>query len=228
MDDAFQSVIATGAEASNVQMARTRGVTKNSELARRKLLDAAYQLFSRQGFKATSTEQIAGRAGYSQAAIFFHFGTKAGLLNACLEEALERAKESIPMAERQGTISLLGALDDAFDDHDTAELFARMMLEQSRSVVIQPIYAAFHAHIRDLICTELKAETGADADRCATSAATILSMMIGVHAEYRVENSRFDRADYRAMLLGVATLVIASLKSAAAADAVHERPYTPP
>ena len=34
----------------------------------------------------------AEHAGYGQAAVFFHFKTKAGLLQACLDSALEQAK----------------------------------------------------------------------------------------------------------------------------------------
>jgi AcrR family transcriptional regulator len=206
---------------------RVAGVTKNSVLARRKLLEAAYHLFSRQGFKATSAEQIADRAGYSQAAIFFHFKTKAGLLKACLDEALEQAKASLPVAERRGTIHLLGALDSAFDDYTNAELFARLMLEQNHSAVIQPIYAAFHAHVRDLICAELRHDTGAKADRCFLAAGALLSMLIGVHAAYRVEHTLLERQDYRAMLINVTTLVVASLKSDSAAKSGKWQRRTP-
>jgi AcrR family transcriptional regulator len=192
---------------------RVRGVTKNSALARRKLLDAAFKLFSRQGFKATSSQQIADRAGYSQATIYFHFNTKAGLLKACLEEALDRAKRSIPTAQQRGTVNLVGALDEVFDDHHTAELFARLMMEQGRSAVIQPIYAAFHAHVRDLIGAEVQHDTGADPARIAQAAGAILSMMVGVHAEYRVESKCFGRADYRTMLLNVSALLVENLKT---------------
>jgi AcrR family transcriptional regulator len=206
-----------------VPVRRVAGVTKNSALARRKLLDAAYHLFSRQGFKATSVEQIADRAGYSQAAAFFHFKTKAGLLKACLDEARARAKLSIPVAEQRGTVALVGALDEVFEDDATAELFARMMMEQSDNAAIQPIYAAFHAHIRGLISAELQHDTTADQGRCAQAAGGILSMMIGVHAAHRVENISFDRADYRAMLLDVAELIVASLRSDSASNTIKWR-----
>lgn len=191
---------------------RTRGVTRNSALARSKLLDAASLLFGRQGFRATSTEQIAEQAGYSQATLFFHFKTKLGVLRACLDEALERAIGALPQASARGALHLVGALDQAFYEHSTADLFTRLMAEQDGNAPIQPVYAAFHAHIRDLIAAELAAETDAPRARLIEAAGAILCMMIGVHAGHRVDSHRFDHSQYRAMLLNVTAMVIDSLR----------------
>lgn len=109
--------------------ARVRGVSKNSVEARRKILDSATAIFGAQGFARTSTEQVAEHAGYGQATVFFHFKTKAGLLEACLEEALARAKASLIPAEGSGVLDLVQRLDRAFDNSPTADLFARMMAE---------------------------------------------------------------------------------------------------
>jgi AcrR family transcriptional regulator len=190
---------------------QVRGATRNSALARRKLLDAADLLISRHGFKATSTEQIAGLAGYSQATLFFHFKTKLGILEACLDDALERAIAALPQASSRGTLHLLDALDTAFHDLGLADFFARLLMEQAGNPLIQPVYAAFRAHIRDLIEAELAVETGASPARLTEAAATIQCMLIGVHAAHRVESSVFDRARYRDMLLTVTTMVIDSL-----------------
>lgn len=187
-------------------------MSKNPDQARRRLVEAAIRLFGRRGFKATSTEEIAEAAGYGQATVFFHFKTKAGLLKACLDEALERAKALVPTGELGGTIALMTKLDSIFDDNPTAEFFARMMLEQSTNEIVRPIYAAFHAHIRDLIRDEIVSECRVEPEDAAGAAAAILSMMIGVHAEYRVENAIFDRRDYTAMLTRVAALILGDLR----------------
>lgn len=191
---------------------RTRGVSKNPEAARRKILESAIRLFGRQGFKTTSTEHIAEAAGYSQATVFFHFQTKGGLLKACLDEALERAKVLVPTGVHIGTVALMEKLDNVFDDNPTAEFFARMMLEQSSNQLVRPIYAEFHAHIREMIRDEIIADSGVSAEKATQTAAALLSMMIGVHAEYRVENAKFRRTDYTAMLIKVAFLLLADLR----------------
>jgi AcrR family transcriptional regulator len=56
------------------------------------ILIAALELFSKEGFKATSTSKVAKAAGVSEGLIFRHFGNKDGLLKAILELGEEKAK----------------------------------------------------------------------------------------------------------------------------------------
>ena len=190
---------------------RVRGVSKNPVEARRKILDAATLIFGRQGFARTRTEEIAEHAGYGQATVFFHFGTKAGLLEACLAAALERARTSLVPAAGSGALDLMQRLDRAFDNSPTADLFARMLVEFGENSAIHPLYADFHEHLRQLIAAELTRETGAQGQRAYLAAAAILAMMVGIHAEQRLETMRLTRTQFRAMLLTVTQLVIADL-----------------
>jgi len=57
-----------------------------------KILQAALELFAREGFKTTSTSKVAKHAGVSEGLIFRHFGNKDGLLEAILKEGEERIK----------------------------------------------------------------------------------------------------------------------------------------
>jgi AcrR family transcriptional regulator len=190
---------------------RVRGVSKNSAEAQRKILDSATLLFGEQGFARTKTDEIADHAGYSQAAIFFHFKTKAGLLEACLKEALARAKANLVLAENSGTIDLIQRLDRAFDNSTTADFFARILVEFGDNSTIRPVYANFHEHLRQLIASELTRETGAEGRRTYLAAASILAMMVGVHAEQRLESARLTRSDFREMLIEVTRLVLCDL-----------------
>ena len=190
---------------------RVRGVSKNSAEARRKILDSATAIFGRQGFARTSTEQVAEEAGYGQATVFFHFKTKAGLLEACLEDALARAKTQLVPAAGSGALDLIHRLDRAFDNSPTADLFARMFVEFGENATIHPLYADFHEHLRQLIAAELARETGVEGQRVYLAAAAILSMMVGIHAEQRLETKRIDRSQFRDMLLGMTRLVMADL-----------------
>lgn len=190
---------------------RVRGVSKNSAEAQRKILDSATLLFGEQGFARTKTDEIADHAGYSQAAIFFHFKTKAGLLEACLEEALARAKANLVPAENSGTIDLIQRLDRAFDNSTTADFFARILVEFGDNSTIRPVYANFHEHLRQLIASELTRETGVEGRRTYLAAASILAMMVGVHAEQRLESARLTRSDFREMLIEVTRLVLCDL-----------------
>ncbi|WP_166905583.1 TetR/AcrR family transcriptional regulator [Mycobacterium sp. DL440] len=52
--------------------------------ARRLLLDGGRELFSRQGYRSTTTREIAEAAGVSEYLLFRHFGSKAGLFREAL------------------------------------------------------------------------------------------------------------------------------------------------
>ncbi|KEO54269.1 CerR family C-terminal domain-containing protein [Thioclava pacifica] len=57
------------------------------------LIDAAIALFGTKGFAATSTREIAERAGTNVASISYHFDGKEGLRRACAEEFVRRMHE---------------------------------------------------------------------------------------------------------------------------------------
>ncbi len=196
---------------------RVRGVSKNAVEARRKLIESATYIFGKQGFARTKTEEVAEHAGYGQATVFFHFKTKAGLLQACLEDALERAKANLVPSENSGTLDLMQRLDRAFDNSSTADFFARMLVEFGDNDTIRAVYADFHEHLRQLIAAELARETGAHERRAYVTAAALLSMMVGVHAEQRLETRRFDRSEFRQMLLDVTRLMLRELTGPAEA-----------
>ncbi len=76
-----------------------------------RLLDAAEQLFARQGFAGTSMRAITSAAQANLAAINYHFGSKEDLLSAVLERRLvplnrqrnERIKQVLAAARESGT-----------------------------------------------------------------------------------------------------------------------------
>lgn len=191
---------------------RVRGVSKNAAEARRKLLESATLIFGAQGFSRTRTEEIAEHAGYGQATLFFHFKTKAGLLEACLEDALEKAKANLVPAEASDTLDLVRRLDRAFDNAPTAAFLARMLTEFGESASIRPVYAAFHHEVRGLLAAALARDTGASEADAYESAAAILATMVGVHAEQRLGSERISTAGFRTILLRVTRLVVRELE----------------
>jgi len=76
--------------------AKTR--TKNSTQER--IIEAAVQLFSRQGFTGSSTYEIARLAGVSEVTVFRHFPRKRDLFWAAIESRLRRLRISKEMRAR--------------------------------------------------------------------------------------------------------------------------------
>ncbi len=66
-----------------------------------RIIRAASEEFSEQGFQGARTERIARRAGVNKAALYYHLGGKETLYNAVLKEVFSGLGESIINAARQ-------------------------------------------------------------------------------------------------------------------------------
>lgn len=64
----------------------TRPVASRGHRTRRQIIDAAYRLMIRQGYAATSMRQIADRAHLALGGIYNHFGSKAEVFGAIIQE----------------------------------------------------------------------------------------------------------------------------------------------
>jgi len=60
-----------------------------------KMLDAAFDLFSGRGYKATTTKLIAEKAGVNEVTIFRHFDSKMDLFRRVIEQQAEERKEIV-------------------------------------------------------------------------------------------------------------------------------------
>ncbi|GLX96915.1 TetR family transcriptional regulator [Herbidospora sp. NBRC 101105] len=134
-----------------IPMAGVKGQVQKRGVARRRaMVDAAIELFARQGVRGTGVAAVAERAGATPSALIHHFGSKDGLVQAVLEEADRRALERLsasPDAEP--------TLDQAFEwfvrdaghtaaaDRDLAALHTTLTAEN-----LEP-GAALHTWFRD-------------------------------------------------------------------------------
>ena len=57
-----------------------------------RILEAALELFAKEGYRSTSTNKIAAQAGVSEGLIFRHYTNKEGLLDAIVKQGEERIK----------------------------------------------------------------------------------------------------------------------------------------
>ncbi|HMN91680.1 MAG TPA: TetR family transcriptional regulator [Hydrogenophaga sp.] len=76
-----------------------RRTKADAEATRTALLDAAEQLFLARGVSRTSLQDIAGAAGTTRGAIYWHFKDKADLFNAMMERVTLPMEQSINAAQ---------------------------------------------------------------------------------------------------------------------------------
>ena len=104
--------------------------------ARRRLLDAALDVFGEQGFNESSLEAVARRAGASRALIYYHFGSKEALLLA-LHDELHRAlfdRVQVAVATDRGPLENLVKGSNAFLNATVDLPVARILMLETPAV----------------------------------------------------------------------------------------------
>ena len=69
-----------------------------SEIKRHAILDAAQELFLTAGFKSTSVDAIAARAGVSKRTVYDHFGDKENILSTIVERLTDGVLATVAAA----------------------------------------------------------------------------------------------------------------------------------
>jgi AcrR family transcriptional regulator len=127
--------------------ARTSAGTRQqarTEATRRKLLQAAERLFARDGFEATTLEDIAAEAGYTRGAFYANFGSKEDIFFALLERwVAERIEEvNALLRQHQGAAERLRALRQYYAQNAKDRGLALLALEFKLFTLRHPKAAA--------------------------------------------------------------------------------------
>jgi AcrR family transcriptional regulator len=125
-------------------MARVKGQSRQEKAAatRRRMLDAAYELFCSDGYRATTMDEIAERAGVAVQTLYFTFHTKDDLFQEVHERTV-LGDEAIPPPMQPWYVAAVAA-DDV---RDSVRHICRGVLSISRRVA--PMLPAFHAVVAD-------------------------------------------------------------------------------
>jgi TetR/AcrR family transcriptional regulator, acrAB operon repressor len=187
-----------------------RRIDEIGDESRRRILDAAEELFAERGFDRTSFVDIAERSGISRGSIPWHFRNKDGLVLAVLERAVNRL---VP-AERYRTVP---SLPELFDDASAlartgnSALILSMSAEAIRGTdAVRTQYQEFYARRRAGLEDWLRARrpAGVDPDEAAkrehTFAVALNGLLMGVHLQAVVDPANVD---LNASLRSIAELI---------------------
>ena len=177
--------------------------------ARERILDAAYELFSRRGIQAVGVNEVIERAGVATATLYRHFPSKEKLVLAFLDLREQRwTKDLIEAgAMRRGSnpeerlLAIFDVLDEWFHRDDfEAGSFIKVLLE------LGPEHPAGGASVRHLeqlraIARHLAEEAGLrDTDSFARSWHILIQGSIVVAAEGDVEAARRGKSMARLLI----------------------------
>jgi AcrR family transcriptional regulator len=177
--------------------------------ARERLLDTAYELFSRRGIRDVGIDEVIARAGVAKATLYRHFPSKDDLVLAFLERREQRWTLGWVEAEatRRGSTpeEQLLAIFDAFDDWFRREdfeacAFINVLLEMGPE---HPAGEASIAHLENIrsVVRRLAEEAGLrDASSFAHSWHILMKGSIGAAAEGDREAAQRARAMARALI----------------------------
>jgi len=97
--------------------------------ARAKIREAAAELFCATGYEGTSVATIAGQAGVTKAAVFYHYGSKEQLFEEVLDGYYERQRELFTQA-------VAGEGDPRARMHRVVDVYFRYLVENRRYLML--------------------------------------------------------------------------------------------
>jgi AcrR family transcriptional regulator len=155
---------------------------RQGEDSREQILDATERLMSTQGYAATSISHIRNETGLPASSIYWHFGSKEGVLAAVMERGADRYFAQIPRdspdieTQRAAVAKLLVANSDFF------RLMYMLSLERSDHPAVagairrvrDTAIAGFAAVIRQMLPDDIAPDK---AERVVTELAAVATAM---------------------------------------------------
>ncbi|MEO6125096.1 MAG: helix-turn-helix domain-containing protein [Ilumatobacteraceae bacterium] len=91
-----RSLVVITSRLSDMAIVKAKPRSEKAAETRRRMLDAAYELFAERGFRGTTMDTIAERAGVAVQTLYFTFHTKDDLLQAVQDRAVLGDGEPVP------------------------------------------------------------------------------------------------------------------------------------
>ncbi len=163
-------------EAASAGSGRERGLTAQGASSRERILEAAVDLIAERGYSATSVDALCRRAGIVKTALYWHFGSKEGLLAAVIDRvaaawvdeiqksvyqvgeplerfsrALEGMREIVEQRPQLLRLLLTVLLERAEGDDETRAALHRAFLHARKAIIDGIVDAAPGVRDPDLI-----------------------------------------------------------------------------
>ena len=175
---------------------------------REQLLDVGRSLFAEKGFEATSTEEIANRAGVSKPIVYEHFGGKEGLYAVVIDREMQRLLDiftgALPAGEprallEQAALALLTYIED---DSDGFRILVRDSPVASTSGTFSSLLNDIASQVEYILAREFRAR-GYD-PKLAGLYSQALVGMVALTGQWWLEARKPKRDEVAAHLVNLA------------------------
>jgi AcrR family transcriptional regulator len=189
---------------------------QQGESSREAILDAAERLMATRGYAATSISDIRAACALPASSIYWHFGSKEGVLAAVIERGAERYFAAIPPADAGHDVeSRLAAAADLLAQHpDFMRLLFMQSLERNKdatvAAAVRRVRDTAIARFREGIASMVPEDTPPDrAERIVAELTTLaVALSDGVFFADHLEPETTDVAQmYRRLFQTVTALI---------------------
>lgn len=185
---------------------------QQGENSRELILDATERLMATRGYAATSINDIRKACGLPPSSIYWHFGSKEGVLAAVMARGADRFFAAIPTSEdAEGQLAVLSRLQSQHPDF--LRLFYMLSLERNNdpavAAVIRRVRDTAIGRFRDAITQLLPADAPPSKAERVVTELTALAVAIsdGVFFADHLEPDTDVERMYRRLLGAVTALI---------------------
>lgn len=111
-------------------------ITKDPEVRRNELMDAAEQLFVEKGYEHTSASDIIRKVGVAQGTFYYYFKSKDEILNAVIDRYVERYIKFVKSIANDGRINAIQKIqhiiDGLFSMSDQKRKFSQYLNQEEK------------------------------------------------------------------------------------------------
>jgi len=166
---------------------------------RLQILAVAVSLFSKRGFRGTTTKEIAQAAGVSEAMVFRHFATKEELYTAILNrkcsggrfEPAEMAADAMHRKDDRGVFESLAL--GALEYHEKDPEFQRLLLHSAleKHELAQMFFDEFVRRVYEFLGSYIR-ERQRDGALIEIDPAIVVRCFIGIVMHHSLNNNLWD------------------------------------
>ena len=175
---------------------------------REQLLDVGRALFAEKGFDATSTEEIANRAGVSKPIVYEHFGGKEGLYAVVIDREMQRLLDLFTGALTAGSPrelleqAALAMLTYIEDESDGFRILVRDSPVASAGGTVSSLLNDIASQVEDILAREFK-RGGFDAKLAGLYSQALVGM-VALTGQWWLEARKPKRDEVAAQLVNLA------------------------
>ena len=178
--------------------------TARGEASRQRILDAAIALICERGYSGTSVDAVCKRAGVVKTALYWHFGSKAGLLAAIIHQITDEWVDDLESRATGGGTpverldEMLGGFRDMMTNRQHSLQIVAAIVAEPANIEPEVIEAVrwLNEHGLTTIARGFEESIGLPVPTARLMAHTITSLMHGIHRQHVVQPGGVDLDAY--------------------------------